>query len=179
MWSFYPWHISRIAPACLFPQFVRLFDTLRRKNNTTGSWSQPGGRLDTACCTQTRAGRTLIRWAAVGPSERSSGIRNKLSFSYGAAVHDCIFVRMQAILRHKYTSRFGRMAEEDRSNLRRSDPSVWNVVCRTIPPRLQVAKVGSGRRVQLWYSRVTIPCGLWPFLYFSPNGGRLFASESS
>ena len=34
-------------------------------------------------------------------------------------------------------------------------------------------KQGEGRRIQLCcYSRVTIPCDLWPFLHFSSSGGH-------
>ena len=61
------------------------------------------------------------------------------------------------------------MVEEDSQNLMRSDPSVLNVLAVT-----QYSQWVKSKKVNVFNRdaiRVTIPCDLWPFLHFSPNGG--------
>ena len=71
--------------------------------------------------------------------------------------------------------------QEDRSNLMRSELPVLNVPYW--PPyntaETDRVKQGQGKCIQPCYSRVIIPCDLWPFFHFSSKGGRSLAGGRS
>ena len=76
-------------------------------------------------------------------------------------------------LRCWHTRNYGRMFQEDRSNLMRSNPFFLNVLLPHDTAATNGLKQGERPRTQpCSYTRVTIPRDLRPFLHFSTNGGH-------
>ena len=65
------------------------------------------------------------------------------------------------------------MVEEGRLNVIWLDLSVLDILAA----ETDGLKQGDGQCIQLCYSRVTIPCDLWPFLHFSPKATAHWLAE--